>query len=150
MTSDFEGFAIPDFIHYIYFPILILAIKPLFSLLNVLNKGTTGTIFITSLVCRGPWLGIEPGTSRARSKHYTTRLSRRRSRAIEFTYFGIINGLMLSLWTEYEGDHVIKDSTFVLFNQGFIMIPNTRIGFGYLKHYRNYFLGLESSTLDVL
>jgi len=27
----------------------------------VLNKGTTGTIFITSLVWRGPWLGIELG-----------------------------------------------------------------------------------------
>ena len=33
----------------------------------VLNKGTTGTIFITSLVWRGPWLVIEPGTSRTRS-----------------------------------------------------------------------------------
>ena len=44
---------------------------------SVLNKGTTGTIFITSLVWRGPWLGIEPGTSRTRSQHYTTRLSRR-------------------------------------------------------------------------
>ena len=44
----------------------------------VLNKGSTGTIFITSLVWRGPWLGIEPGTSRTRSQHYTTRLSRRR------------------------------------------------------------------------
>ena len=28
---------------------------------GVLNKGTTGTIFITSLLWRGPWLGIEPG-----------------------------------------------------------------------------------------
>ena len=45
---------------------------------SVLNKGTTGTIFITSLVWRGPWLGIEPGTSRTRSQHSTTRLSRRR------------------------------------------------------------------------
>ena len=45
---------------------------------SVLNKGTTGTIFITSLVWRGPLLGIEPGTSRTRSQHYTTRLSRRR------------------------------------------------------------------------
>ena len=27
---------------------------------------------------RGPWLGIEPGTSRTWSQHYTTRLSRRR------------------------------------------------------------------------
>ena len=31
---------------------------------SVQNKGATGTIFITSLVWRGPWLGIEPGTSR--------------------------------------------------------------------------------------
>ena len=45
---------------------------------SVLNKGTTGTVFITSLVWRGPWLGIEPGTSRTRSHYYTTRLSRRR------------------------------------------------------------------------
>ena len=45
---------------------------------SVLNKGTTGTIFITSLVWRGPWLGIDPGTSRTRSQHSTTRLSRRR------------------------------------------------------------------------
>ena len=30
---------------------------------SVLHKGTTCTIFITSLVWRGPWLGIEPGTS---------------------------------------------------------------------------------------
>ena len=36
MTSDFEGFSIQDFIHYIYFPILILEKEPL--------KGTTGTI----------------------------------------------------------------------------------------------------------
>ena len=45
---------------------------------SVLNKGTTGTIFITSLVLRGPWLGIEPGIFCTRSQHYTTRLSRRR------------------------------------------------------------------------
>ena len=29
---------------------------------SVLNKGTTGTIFITSLVWRSPWLGIEAST----------------------------------------------------------------------------------------
>ena len=28
MTSDFEGFPIPDFIHFIYFPILILEKEP--------------------------------------------------------------------------------------------------------------------------
>ena len=35
MTSDFEGFSIPDFIHYIYFLILILEKEPVFSILNV-------------------------------------------------------------------------------------------------------------------
>ena len=35
MTSDFEGFSVPDCIHYIYFPILILEKEPVFSLLNV-------------------------------------------------------------------------------------------------------------------
>ena len=33
MTSDFEGFPIPDFIHYLYFPILILEKKPVFPFL---------------------------------------------------------------------------------------------------------------------
>ena len=78
ITSDFEWFLYQ-----------ILSIT-LFSYLNsrerasisifqcwVLNKGTTGTIFITSLVWRGPWLGIEPGTSRTRSQHSVTRLSSR-------------------------------------------------------------------------
>ena len=35
MTSDFKRFSIPDFIHYFYFPILILEKEPVFSLLNV-------------------------------------------------------------------------------------------------------------------
>ena len=35
MTSDCEGFSIPDFIHFIYFPILILEKEPVFSLLDV-------------------------------------------------------------------------------------------------------------------
>ena len=71
MTSDFEGFSIPDFIHYIYFPILILDKEAVFPCsMWVLNKGTTGTNFVTSLVWRGPWLEIEPGTSRTRSQHY--------------------------------------------------------------------------------
>ena len=33
MASDFEGFSIPDFIHYIYFPILILEKEPVFPFL---------------------------------------------------------------------------------------------------------------------
>ena len=35
MTSDFEAFSIPDCIHYIYFPILILEKEPVFFLWNV-------------------------------------------------------------------------------------------------------------------
>ena len=58
---------------------------------SVLNKGTTGTIFITSLVWRGPWLGIEPGISRTRSQHYTTRLSRRRWNIFQFVLINVWN-----------------------------------------------------------
>ena len=52
MTSVFEGFSIPDFIHYFYFPILILERESQYFPFecSVLNKGTTGTIVITSLV----------------------------------------------------------------------------------------------------
>ena len=60
MTSDFEGFSIPDFIHYICFFYLNswerASIFPFEC--SVLNKGTTGTIFITSLVCRSPCLAL--------------------------------------------------------------------------------------------
>ena len=78
MTFDFEGF------HQILSITLISYINSwerasIFPFeCSVLNKGTTGTIVITSLVCRGPWLGIEHRTSRTRSQHYTTTLSRRR------------------------------------------------------------------------
>ena len=54
---------------------------------SVLNKGTTGAIFITYLVWRGLWLGIEPGTSRTRSQHSTTRLSRRRYLRVDVVRF---------------------------------------------------------------
>ena len=50
---------------------------------SVLNKGTSGTIFITSLVWCGPWLGIEPGTSCTQSQHYTTRVPRWRFWCLE-------------------------------------------------------------------
>ena len=45
---------------------------------SVLNKGTADTSLITSLVWRGAWLGIDPGTSRTQSQHSITRLSKRR------------------------------------------------------------------------
>ena len=45
---------------------------------SVLNKGTTGMTRF--------WLGIEPGTSRTQSQHYTTRLSRRRYFLSKYTW----------------------------------------------------------------
>ena len=60
------------------------------------NKGTTGTIIITSLVWRGLWLGIEPGTSRSRSQHSTTRLSRRRKS--QWDDFKTVRGLKGLIW----------------------------------------------------
>ena len=85
MTSDFEGFFIPDCIHYIYFPILILENEPVFFSFWMFSakQGHYWYHFITSLVWRGPWLGIEPGTSRPRCQHSITRLSRRRSSLFE-------------------------------------------------------------------
>ena len=38
MTSDLERFSIPDFIHYIYFPILILEKEPVFPFLIFSGK----------------------------------------------------------------------------------------------------------------
>ena len=61
------------------FLILILEKEPVFpfSMLSD-EQGNSWYHFITSLVWRGPWLGIEPVTSRTRSQHSTTRVSRRR------------------------------------------------------------------------
>ena len=76
-----------------FFPIVIFEKEPVFPFQCwVLNKGTTGTIFITYLVWRGPWLGIEPWTSRTRSQHSTTRLSRRRC---------LVNWFVLLLFSWY-------------------------------------------------
>ena len=63
-----------------FLPILIPEKEPvfLFSMLSAKQRKLPGTIFIRSLVWRGSWLRIEPGTSRAWSQHSTTRLSKRR------------------------------------------------------------------------
>ena len=69
----------PRFYPLHYFLILILEKDPVFpfSMLSA-KQGNYWYHFITSLVWRGPWLGIELGTSRTRCQHSTTRLSRRR------------------------------------------------------------------------
>ena len=57
MTSDFEGFSIPDFIHYIYFPILILEKEPVFHFLMFSAKqGNYWYHFYNVLDC-----GLNPG-----------------------------------------------------------------------------------------
>ena len=75
ITSDFEEFFYPRFYPLHLFSYLIFweraSILPFEC--SVLNKGSPSTIFITSLVWRGPWLGIEPGTSRTRSQPSTPR-----------------------------------------------------------------------------
>ena len=43
MTSDFEGFSFPDFIHHIYLPILILEKEPVFFFLNDHAEPTSRT-----------------------------------------------------------------------------------------------------------
>ena len=80
MTSDFERIFYPRFYPLNWFSYLNYWERASIFLIecSVLNKGITGIIFITSLVWRGSWLGIKPGTSRTRGQHYTTRLSRRR------------------------------------------------------------------------
>jgi len=51
MTSNLDGFSIPDFIHYIYFPILILEKEPVFPFPLLSAKlGNYLYHFITSLV----------------------------------------------------------------------------------------------------
>ena len=78
MTSDFEGFSIPDCIHYIYFPILILEKEPVFSFwmfsANQVNYCYQFyNVFGMTRSLTGDWTG----TSRTRSQHSTTyRLSR--------------------------------------------------------------------------
>ena len=83
-ANDFRirWISIPDFIHYIFIVSLFLRKSKYFPFeYSVLNKGTPGTIFVTFLVWRGPWLGIETGTSHTQYQHSTTRLSRRRSQS---------------------------------------------------------------------
>mgnify|MGYP007091382990 CR=1 FL=1 len=65
ITSDFEWF-LYQILSITLFSYLNFWERASISLFQcwVLNKGTTGTIFKTSLVWRSPWLGIEPGTSR--------------------------------------------------------------------------------------
>ena len=78
ITSDFEGF-LSQILSITFFVIFILQKEPEFpfSMFSA-KQGNYWYHCITSLVWRGPWMGIEPGTSRTRSQHSSTRLSRRR------------------------------------------------------------------------
>ena len=78
IITEFEGFLYTIFYRLHLFSILILERKSHYFPFQcwVLNKVT---IFITDLVWRGPWLGIEHGTARTQCQHSTTRLSRKRN-----------------------------------------------------------------------
>ena len=73
------------------------------SLFNV----TTGSIFITSLVWRGPRLGIEPGASHTQSQHYTTRLSRWRYTTVDCQQITTNLNCLLRLCLLHLPDNVI-------------------------------------------
>ena len=78
MTSDLEGFSIPDFIHYIYFPILILEKEPVFPFSMFSAKQENYwyhfcKVFGMRWSLTGDWTRDLPQSS----QHYTTRLSRR-------------------------------------------------------------------------
>ena len=75
MTTDFEGFS------YQIYPLRFLSHLNSWerARMSSAKQGNYWYHFITSLVWRGPWLGIEPRTSRTRSQYSTTMLSRRRS-----------------------------------------------------------------------
>ena len=84
MTSDFEGFLyqILSITLFVYLNSWERAPVFPFSMLSA-KQGNYWYDFITSLEWRGPWLGIEPGTSRTRCQHSTTRLSKRVGGLIE-------------------------------------------------------------------
>ena len=63
MTSDFAGFSIQDFIHYIYFPILILEKEPVFPLLMFSAKQGNYLVPFLKRLCYDAVLdwGLNPG-----------------------------------------------------------------------------------------
>ena len=105
----------------------------------MLNKGTTGTIFITSLIWRGPWLRIEPGTSHTRSQHSITRLFRRRCFVTNSIALIVI---FFSKSCSYIRTHsqTIHYYTYVVFDKLQFVLKGDRIGAVLLQH---IFLGLK-------
>ena len=79
MTADFEGFSIPDFIHYIYYPILILEKEPVFPFLMFSAKQGNYLYHFYNVVGMTvlDWV-LNPGPPAIEAQHSNTRLSRRR------------------------------------------------------------------------
>ena len=76
MTSGFKGFSIPDFIHYFYFPILVLGKEPVFSFSMLSAK--QGNYWYHFYNVFGMTWSLTGDRTPTRSQHSTTRLSRRR------------------------------------------------------------------------
>ena len=98
MTSHFEGFSIPDFIHYIYFPILVLEKEPVFSFLMFSPKQRNYWYHFYNVFGMTRSL-IEPGTSRTWSQHSTTRLSRKWSVRYISRCLCVISGMLDVRWS---------------------------------------------------
>ena len=109
MTSDFEWFSNPDFIHNIYFPILILEKEPVFPFLMFSAKQRNYLV-----PWHGPWLGIEPGTSRIRCHHSTTRLSRRRYTNSKVPLFWPLNSKTLLVSRPFNITNITLLKTHIL------------------------------------
>ena len=80
MTSDFEGFSIPDFIHYIYFPILIFEKEPVFpfSMLGAKQVNYWYHFYNVFGMTRSLTGDFNPRPPTLEASTLTTRLSRRR------------------------------------------------------------------------
>ena len=89
-----------------------------------------------SLVRRGPWLGIELGTSRSRSQHSTTRLLRRQW-ILHITSIGKQRALSLDIWPNPTIGSLIRVPLSV--DNGSFYIKSKCLN--WVKHLSTLFLG---------
>ena len=97
----FEGFSIPDFIHYIYFPILVLEKEPVFSFLMLSAKQGHYWYHFYKFF----------GMTRSLTGDWTTRLSRRRCkvpdrRLTSTTYLKFHHGFLHAFYIKYHTDKI--------------------------------------------
>ena len=100
MTSDFEGFSIPDCIHYIYFPIFRKSQYFPFWMFSAKQGHYCYhfyNVFGMTRSLTGDWT-----RDLSHSKHYTTRLSKRRC------YFSVYVRYVCAFLTQYGFECILK------------------------------------------